>query len=175
MTTEKLIDYDELAPWSFPIKVKGRSYLVREPSEDAAVKFRNQQVRGKEVSRSEDGQITIRSLEGVYDIEPLLVYLCTFEQYEHQGETRERPILLSVVKGWPSRVVKDIYKRIKERSPELDEVEEKPTVESLEKTVADAQSKLAKLRNGEEVETDAELDAKNVRDGGTAISSSRGS
>ena len=125
--------FNDLAPISVPVEIAGKQYLLKEASEDAACRFRNARFEGAKLS--DDGRMM--SVGNMADVEPLLVSLCLFELYGVNGDTKERPVLLSQVRAWPPRVVKPLFEKVKEMS---DGLEEKPTKESLTKQIEKLQA-----------------------------------
>ena len=69
------LDFDDLAPVTVPVTLGKRKYLLREASEDAACKYRNASLAGAEISNV-SGQVTVRRVGSMADVEPLLVSLC---------------------------------------------------------------------------------------------------
>jgi hypothetical protein len=99
----------------------GDNYILREANGRAAKIFNNARISGVTL---EDGKP--KSLSGIGDLEPLLVSLCLF------GEN-DRPLTVSFVEKWPSRVVKKLYNKAREIS-DLDEGEmENELVTALKK------------------------------------------
>lgn len=130
--------FDDILPHEEPVSIGGKSYTLREASEGAAAVFNNASMRGSKVV---DGQLQINA-EGTGDLPALLVSLCLFEKYDHGGQTKERPVPITTVKTWRHDIVKQLFDRAKE----ISRLGGEETEESLLKTIADAEKKLAKLR-----------------------------
>jgi len=94
-----------------PITIGGEDYVLREASGDAGCKYRNALLACTTLTDGKPSRI-----EGMADVEPLLVSLCLFTQ-------GGRPVTVPKVRSWPSRVVKALFEKIKEIS-DLDEEEE---------------------------------------------------
>lgn len=153
-------DFPDIAPVEKPVKIGSKDYTLREASTEAARRYRNQLFRSTKFA---DGQVA--SVEGMGDIEPLLVSLCLYEQYtDAKGATKERTVPLPTVLSWPSRVTKKYFDWIKLVS----DLDEKETVETLEKRLADTEKRLEKLRKeGKDKEEDS---SKNSQSSTEAIS-----
>ncbi len=114
------IDLGSLEPIEIAYSIQGKNYTLREASESAAIKWRDRMMQGLRIGES--GKIVgFSSLSGA---EPLLVHLCLFD-----GENKNVP--LSVVEGWPSRVVKVLHEKAKEIS-DLGEEENDPDPEIID-------------------------------------------
>lgn len=149
-------NYDDLRPQEFRFQVNGKKYILREASEGAATEYRSASLRGAEIIHNEDrGDRTIRGMVGIADVEPLLVSRCVFEVLE-SGQEKAVPKVL--IDGWPAKVVKDLFERVKQSS----DLEEKDDLPTLKKQRERLDKKIAKLEiesNGKH--TDAEDPAKN--------------
>ena len=114
MTDE--LDFDDLVEIEVPIKVKGKDYILREASSQAACAYRNAMIRC--TTLGPDGRAT--RMDNIADTEPLLVSLCLFQ-------TDGKPVDLGTIRSWPTRVVTALYDKAKEISS-LNEV---PTEKEL--------------------------------------------
>jgi len=133
--------FEDLAPIEVPVRMGGKRYVLVEASEDAACKYRNHTTG---CARFENGRMV--GLSGpIADVEPLLVSLCLFELYDHQGETRRRPVTLNQVKGWPARVVRPLF----ERAKEIGGLQEEDDPTALRRRIAADRQRLAALESGE--------------------------
>lgn len=118
MSDQVPIEFDSLAPIEVPATIAGKQYLLREASEDAACKYRNAAMRAARFN--DRGKVS--SIEGVADVEPLLVSLCLFELTGdgkcHLGHTvpGERPVPIDELRRWPAKRVKTLFERIKDIS-----------------------------------------------------------
>ena len=128
-----------LTPIEIPI---GDQYVLREASEDVAKRFRNRTMAGAKVDS--DGNIT-RSLDGMADLEPLLVAGCLFKknpkQKDNGGPVFDVPVSDAEVGRMPARFVRKLFVRAKEISG----IDERETVEGLREQIANLQVKLDKL------------------------------
>lgn len=133
---EELV-FDDLQPIEIPVRIAGKQYVLREASTDAATKYRNAVLKSTRLDR--DGHAM--SLDGSADVEPLLVSMCLFEVND-KGETLNRPVNVSVVKTFPSKVTKELYDRVRAISG----LGAEDTEEELEKEIKDLQERLEELR-----------------------------
>lgn len=117
-----------------PVSIRGVAYVLKEASGDAAAKYRNACLRATRVGK--DGKFS--AVDGIADVEPLLVSLCLFTQ---EGKR----VSDSVVRGFPSKAVKALFDKAKEISG-LNEVSNKDTIESLTKQRDVIEGKLHKLQ-----------------------------
>ena len=78
-----------------PVKIGTTHYVLREADENAARVFRNAAVRGAKMS---DGKVI--GIDGVGDIQSLLVALCLFEKLQ-DGTIKNVPVPLQVVRAMP--------------------------------------------------------------------------
>lgn len=142
MQEDNLDDLADLSPQAFPFQFQGKSYVLREASEDAAVRWRNAQLAA---TKLEDGKVS--GVDGMADTEPLLVSLCVYEQlYDAQGSpTDTKPVQKPTIRLWPAKVVKRLFEKIKEVS-DLTEKEDKA---ALEKRLTETCVKLAELSESE--------------------------
>ena len=124
-------DFDSLEVIEIPVKVGGEVYTLREASGDAAFKFRNAAMKCTKLGP--DGKPA--SVEGIADIEPLLISLCLFD-------SKDKPVPVTKIRTWRNKVCKSLYEKILEIS-ELGNDEDAST---LEKQLADIQAKLDKVR-----------------------------
>jgi hypothetical protein len=132
-------DFEDLTPLEETFKFRGRTYVLREPSEDAACRFKNASFRVSSFIHGKSPDV-----KDPADICPVLVSLCLFEKVEGKdGAESEKPVSLPVVKGWPSRMVRPMFEKLKEWGRLLDEDE---TAEDLEKRIAKDQKRLQELR-----------------------------
>lgn len=135
-------NFDSLAPQETPVTIEGKKYVLREPSEAAALRYRDACIRG---AKMEDGVVTMGA---VAEAQPLLVSLCLFEIISEQnGEPKNVGVSLQTIKGWPTRVVKPLFEAAKEMGG-LNE----GTPEELEKAIAKLQKQLAKARTKDDAE-----------------------
>lgn len=144
------LDFDDLKPVEIPVRFQGKRYILREASVTAAVQFRNANVRG---TKWEEGKIV--GHEGTTQSEPLLVSLCLCETDPDPNSGKDgvkirtdkngNPVTVPYpqIMQWPYAVQKRLFDTVKEVSKGL--VEEGETEESLLKTIAACQKKIAEL------------------------------
>lgn len=138
MSDRKPLVFDDFAAHEEPVSVGGKPYILRELSEGGHAVFANASSKG---SRIVNGEMHIAT-DGSGDLPALLVSLCLFEKYDSGGTTKERPVPQNVVKQWRHEIVQAIF----ERAKEISHVGGVETEDSLTKTIADAERRLAKLR-----------------------------
>ena len=132
--------FNDLTPIEVQVRYQNKSYVLREASEGAAVRYQNAIFRSTKMGK--DGQPA--SIEGLADADPLLLSLCLFECYEHQGKTLERPVDEKTIRTWPSRVIKPLIERLKKIS-KLDDEPQKV----LEKRFEETAESLVKLSSSD--------------------------
>ena len=97
-----------------PVYIGDAVYTLKEASIGAATKYRNALLDCATIGP--DGKPS--KFSGMADVEPLLVSLCLFDS---EGS----PVPLDAINRWPSRIVKQLFDRVKDIS-DLDETEENP-------------------------------------------------
>jgi len=168
-------DNDETDLIQIPVTYKGQRYILTEAFGDAVAQWRNAQLAGTTMHQTGDSEDKTIRLGGMADSEPLLVSLCLFNPgpdgrlpiNAHGNVDSRNRVPLSVVRGWPNRVVGKLFETVKKISG-LDQTE---TVESLDKKIAELQRRKTKLQKSKE-HTEEEALAKNSQPGGTAGSES---
>lgn len=119
---------------TIPVRFRGRDYVLREATAEAAARYRNAFFQcGKMV----DGKVV--GMEGMADLEHLLVSLCLLETADGQTVPKEE------VATWPSRIVKKLFNAAK-RMSDLDEEED--TVESIDARIKDLSDRRDKMIAG---------------------------
>ena len=103
--SDEATDLGSLKPKSKVFILEGRRYEAREAGEGAVEEYRDAITAATEIG--EDGKP--KRFKGLAQAESVLVSRCLFEMYEHGGEVKERPVLLSAVRSWPSRVVRPLF------------------------------------------------------------------
>jgi hypothetical protein len=126
----------DMDPVQKSVTVGGESYVVKEASGDASVKFRNAMLACMKWN-TEGG---VNEARGLATVEPLLVSLCLF-RLDKDGKEHKVPEV--VVRQWPSRVQKSLFTWIKKVS-ELDE--EDTSLEALLEQREDLDEQIAKLQ-----------------------------
>lgn len=125
-------NFDEIAPIEVPITVKGERFILHEATGDAACKYGN--AMSACYHYGPEGNIS--SITGMADVQPLLISLCL---------TKENGARVSedVVRSWPARVQKSLFKRAKEIS-DLDVGDD--ALESLMKQRDEIDRRIARLK-----------------------------
>lgn len=95
----------DLQPRQIEVQIGDKSYVLKEASEDAAAKYQNALFR----STTLGPDMKPVKVDGLADIEPLLVSLCLYD-----GEGNLVP--LDVIRSWPARIVKKLYQWVRENS-----------------------------------------------------------
>ena len=93
--------FDSLDLAEVPIKVGDKDFILREASGKAAVAWRNART---DAIRLKDGKPV--GAKNLASVDPLLVSLCLFDS-EGNG------VPLATILGWPDRVQKQLYDRVK--------------------------------------------------------------
>lgn len=146
--------FDNILPVEVPVSVAGKKYVLREASGDAACRYRNALLKSTRLGP--EGKPSV--IDGLADVEPLLVSLCLFEVLS-DGTLAKGPVPAHVIRSWPARIQKALF----ERAKQISDLEERETAASLEAKITDAQTQLAAIRNG--VQDPREQAAKNSRGG----------
>ena len=150
MTNPSLIftDTQDTTLIELPVQIDKRHFLLREANGDIACKYRNALI--KRVTFGPQGNA--QSIDGLADIEPLLISWCLIEvAVDEVGQpTAERigPPSLSDIRSWKPRILKHLYEEAK-RISELDEDERTlPQLlkekEAIEEKIAELEKNLAK-------------------------------
>lgn len=126
------IVFDTLQPVEVSVKLGGEQYWLKEASEAAAVAYRNATAAAVKMVEGE-----VSGLGAVGDVEPLLVSYCLWKDTP-QGR---QPVPVSVVRGWPAKVVKALFARVKE----ISELDEPDTLEQVDKQIARLQKKRERM------------------------------
>lgn len=128
---------ESLEPKCMPVTLAGKKYMLREPSGDAAVRYRNLAAKA---AKMVDGKVV--GVDGIADAEPYLVSCCLFEVTD-RGET---PVSLHTIRSWVGSVQKRLFAEVKELAPWL--VDKEDTVAELDKRIAELQKKRQELLEG---------------------------
>ena len=136
--TQELLNLDDVLPVEVPVQYGGKAYLLKEATGDASCRWRNAAL--KTAKLGPDGKPV--SLEGVADLDPLLVSLCLFEP---DG----KPVPLPVIRSWPARVQKRLYEKAKSISQlgDAGDGDGADTAEGLETKIAELREKLNRLED----------------------------
>lgn len=135
-------DFSDLEVVEIPVTAPDKSkYLLKVASGAAAAQFRNE--RTKCFSYTSSGQVS--KVEGLADIEPLLVSLCLFTAEDN------KPVSKFLVKSWPSPMVKKLYGKaieissLDESSPDRKQLGEALALEGSPISLADLQKYIVGL------------------------------
>lgn len=115
------LNFDGFTLVEIPVTILGKKYLIREASGDAACKYRNAVF--KSTTMGPDGKPV--KIEGLADVQPLLVSLCLYLVGEN-GEVGQL-VPLSVVRSWPDRIIRPLFQEIK-RISVLDDTDDVETM-----------------------------------------------
>ncbi len=131
--TYEEINFDSLEPIEIPVNAGGHKYILREASGAAAVAYKNAAAKTAIMA---DGKIV--GVDKVGEIEPMMVALCLCETDQVTGRVRldrqNNPITVhnAQIRSWKASVVKKLFDKIKEISPDLDD---KPTKEGFKRQI----------------------------------------
>lgn len=138
--------WEDLAPCEIPVRIGQKHYVLREASADAAAKFRSAASRAARFN--EEGKLT--HVEGLGETELVLVANCLAFPDDANPKTAKVnrdgvPFLVGInhIRTWKEAIVKQLFDKAKEISPAL---EEKETIEAIEKRMAKDAKKLADLK-----------------------------
>jgi hypothetical protein len=125
--------FDDHGPIAVTVgPIEGNYYRLHEALEDRAVKINNARVAA---ARFQSGEL--HRVEGAANVEPFAVSLCLKKVVGgelRQGEIvggKEEDVPIGVVNGWGHRKVKPIFERLLKISG----MEEKKTVEQIDKEI----------------------------------------
>ena len=120
--------FDDLEPVEVPVTIKGKDYVLKEASSDAAVKFRNANAAGATLTQDANERTKV-TMGSIADSEPLLVSLCLFEvRKDDKGNVMINPstgkavhgaVALGWVRGLKNSIVKALFDKVMEISPGL--------------------------------------------------------
>lgn len=132
-------NFDDLSPQAFEFHYRGHDYVLKEPSESAALAFRQAQLKN---AKMVDGKVTT-DIERIYDSQSLLVASCTFlKTKDKEGKEVEQPAKVEVVRGFSSKVVRDLF----DRAREMGGLNEDDSEEGLTKQISALETRLQRLR-----------------------------
>ena len=113
----------DTTPTRLPVKIDGVEYTLQEANGKAACIYRNTMLKCSKLGPS--GKVS--SVEGLADVEPLLVSLCLFD-------SANNPVSLEKVLSWPSRIIKPLFENAKQISELEEEDEDKAKNEQSDTT-----------------------------------------
>lgn len=144
-------DFSDLTPQTATAIIGGKKYLLREATEDQAVKFKNMSAKAV---KFKDGETT--GIEGAANVEPFLLSLTMVEV---DADGKEKQVFESFIRTLLARVVSPLFDWVRDASG----LGGKDTVESIDKKIADLTKKRAEVAKG--------TDPKGVLNGSDSTSS----
>lgn len=139
--TEPMV-FNEVAP-EVPVEIKGKKYLLRSATSDAATKWQNKSIATRRYVEDAGGGLKLFSLVNVADLEPLLVSSCLFEVSEGG---KERPVTLVEVGKFDAKITSALFKRAEEISGLRTPISK----ENLLKAKAEIEDQLAEMEKKEQ-------------------------
>ncbi len=132
----------DLTPIQEAVTIGGVQHYLMEADENAALQYRQASLNGVEMAfDDESGTRTTKRMQGVAAVQPLLVSLGLVEVI-NAAEQKTRAVPIDIIKKWPSRIVKDLFNRIKE----ISDLDEKMDIAALEKQMGRLQKRIDKLK-----------------------------
>lgn len=130
-------------PVSIPDRKSGKvvNYFLREAIGDAVVKYENEMLKCTQLGES--GRPS--SVRGMADVEPLLVSMCLFFNCPEDTKFHNQPVAQSVIRAFPSRILKKLY----ETAKQISEIGTDTDVKTLEGQLTSLLKKLAAARERE--------------------------
>lgn len=129
--------FETLDPIQVPVTIGTKKYILQEASEAVAVKFNNARL---EAARFNDGKLS--SVKGAADVEPLLVHGCLFEVMSKENEPLKLGFLAKgFIDGMKASIVRELYKR----ALEISGLEDKDTIETIDKKIEQLQQQRSQL------------------------------
>jgi len=102
----------------------GKDYVLREASGDTVAKFNNARAR---CAKYQDGGLA--GVEGLGDLEPMLVSMCMFEDKGDGTPDPHKPIKGNLLRAWPGPIVKALF----DKAAEISELDSDKDLSSLRK------------------------------------------
>lgn len=144
------LNFNDLTPIEVPVTLGSKKYVLREASEGTSCTFNAARLRGSEITRGNDGKMTVRQLGGAADLQPLLVSLCLYAVGPDNkivllpnGDPDLKYLVpLATVRSWPARVVKPLFEKAKAISGLSEEGE---TQKDLEERFAETAGRLVSM------------------------------
>ncbi len=128
------IDFSDLAPREVKVRVGPQHFVLREASGDAAIKYRNAQMRANKTRWDETkNRIVFVGMDGLADVEPVLVAACLYAAHDGKLPTvadgsadPSKLVTEAVIRGWPVRVQTALFSWIMDNSEGLRDEEDSP-------------------------------------------------
>jgi len=130
------MNFDDISLAEVQVNIGSKPYVLREAMEETACRYRNAILEGTEYGT--DGKLS--KARKLADVEPMLVALCLFTK-DDNGVLHSVPE--KTIRGWPSKVVKRLFQKIKE----ISELDEQETVAALEKRLEEMKAKEESSKN----------------------------
>lgn len=142
--------FEDAAPVRIPVRIKGTDYVLCEVSEGGATQWHNKRLASTKMI---NGQLA--SLEGMAELEPLLVSLCLFQPKtdSKSDKVTDVPVPIQVVRGFPHKIVKQIF----ERAKLISGLQQTDTIEIVKARIKTDTEILKRLEEGEESKTEEAL------------------
>lgn len=106
--SEQEMVFDSLVPREVPVTIGPKKYVLREATGDVVCRYRNSIMAATRLGPEGRPQ----QLTGLADTEPYLISMCLFEV----TDGGEKPVTGSLIRSWPSRVQRALFKRVREIS-----------------------------------------------------------
>ena len=124
--------FDEIKPKLQPVRIGKVKYALKPADAGVAITFRNAQMAAIRFKGNSIANFTPEKLEGVADLEAILVQMCLFQvTTNNNNEENLRPVSDRFVRALPPKTLHTLFIRAKEIS---DLLEEEQTVEALKST-----------------------------------------
>lgn len=147
MSLEKLV-FDSIALREIEVEIAGKEYILTEASEDATIKYKDARMQAAKIEGTNEDDIKIVGFNSLNNVEPLLVSLCLHEVWEYKGEKRRKPVDLKTILAWPPKIVRKLYKWVKDNS----DLDEEASVTTLEDQLKMLQERVNKAKELEELQ-----------------------
>lgn len=161
MDTSPMV-YEDLAPIQVPVHIGKNKYVLHEATEGATCAYRNAQMRAAKFTAKGE----LQGVDGLADVEPLLISLCLCHTDDGVNAKRRDDgtlitVTLAFVRQLPPQLAKDLFKRIKDISPGMDE---------QPRTIADIDRAMGELAKERDALVSGESPTKNLQSATTSIS-----
>lgn len=141
MNAEEVMIFDDITPTEIPVKIGDQQYTLKEATGEIQVKYQN----AASACTRLDSRGKFRGVEGIGDLEPLLVSLCLFN-----GDGKNVPI--ETIKGWRGSIQKKLFDKAKQISG----------MEDIATTRKEITEKIAELQERRQELDEEEQEAKNA-------------
>lgn len=114
-------DFDGLEMKSFPVKFKGRKYILVEASGGTVAKYRTAMLGGALMEKSTAGNVKVSGMGGLAEAELVLLAgcLCFADDQGNPVEVKTgvySTVPIETLRAWPNRVLEPLAARAKEIS-----------------------------------------------------------